>query len=187
MTYGLDESGSRPYVPGLLVDCFNVALESLMQPKNSSHSDRQAASLAAKQALLAKFKPKSAVQAEAPIDHEAERRERMEAVRLQRQQEKEARQRAREEAAAAEAEAQRLAAEAAERAKIEAASMSDAQKRAERKERKKAIKDAARMKKESRSSERPVSRSDDRSSHAVDPIKEHERYIRSLERPRMRA
>ncbi len=158
-----------------------------MQPKNSTYSDRQAASLAAKQALLAKFKPKAAVQAEAPIDHEAERREKLEAVRLQRQREKEERQRAREEAEAAAQEALRLEAEAAENDRIAAASLSDAQKRAERKERKKAIKEAARLKKESRGSERPSGRSDDRSAQPLDPIKEHERYIRSLERTRMRA
>ena len=35
-----------------------------MQPKNSTFSDRQAASVAAKKALLEKFKPKPTVQAE---------------------------------------------------------------------------------------------------------------------------
>jgi outer membrane translocation and assembly module TamA len=158
-----------------------------MQPKNSTFSERQAASAAAKQALLAKFKPKAAAPAEAPIDHEAERRERAERVRQQREEEKRARQLAREQAAIAEEEARRAAAEAAERARLEAEHMSDAQKRAERKERKKAIKEAARAKKEVRSQDRPTIRVDDRGPQALDPIKEHERYIRSLERTRMRA
>lgn len=159
-----------------------------MQPKFSNFNDRQAASAAAKQALLQKFKPKPTVQAEAPIDHEAERRERIEAVRRQREDEKLAKQKAREEAEAA-AEAARLEAEAeAERERLANELSVDAQKRAERKDRKKAIKEAARLKKEARSVERPAARSssDDRE---VDPYKEHERYIRSLERdrPRMRA
>lgn len=159
-----------------------------MQPKNSTFSERQAASVAAKQALLAKFKPKPAVQAEAPIDHEAERRARAEVIRKQRQEEKLERQRLREEAALAEEQARRAAAEAAERARLDAEHMSDAQKRAERKDRKKAIKEAARLKKEARLTERPTTRSDDRGApQALDPIKEHERYIRSLERTRMRA
>ncbi len=122
--------------------------KALMQPKNAHFSDRQAASAAAKQALLAKFKPKPMVQAEAPIDHAAERAARMEEIRRQRQEEKDARQRAREEAAIAAERAKVEAAEAAERARVEAEHMSDAQKRAERKERKKAIKEAARQKKE---------------------------------------
>lgn len=158
-----------------------------MQPKNSNFSDRQAASAAAKQALLQKFKPKPTVQAEVRIDHEAERRERAEAVRKQREEEKLARQQAREEAAAA-AEAARIAAEEAAEAERLANELSvDAQKRAERKERKKAIKEAARLKKETRTVERPAARASE--EREVDPFKEHERYIRSLERdrPRMRA
>lgn len=160
-----------------------------MQPKNSTFSERQAASAAAKQALLSKFKPKATVTAEAPIDHEAERRARLEAVRKQREEEKLARQRAREEAEAA-AEKARIEAEAAaERARLEAEHLSDAQKRAERKERKKAIKEAARAKKDTRQSDRPASPSRASDDREVDPFKEHERYIRSLERdrPRMRA
>lgn len=154
-----------------------------MQPKNSSFSDRQAASVAAKQALLAKFKPKPMVQAEAPIDHEAERRARVEAIRAQREEERLARQKAREEAEA-KAEAERIAAEeAAEQARIEAEQLSDAQKRAERKARKKEIKEAAKAKKELRAVSRPQGSREDR---AVDPYEEHRRYIESLERGRVR-
>ena len=154
-----------------------------MQPKNSTFSDRQAASVAAKKALLEKFKPKPMVVAEAPIDHEAERRKRLEEIRAQRQAEKEARQRAREEAAAA-AEQARLEAEAAaERARLEAEHLSDAQKRAERKARKKEIKEMAKLKKETRSIGRP---SGPREERVVDPFEEHRRYIASLERGRER-
>lgn len=154
-----------------------------MQPKNATFSDRQAASLAAKKALLEKFKPKPMVVAETPIDHEAERRRRLEEVRAQRQAEKEARQRAREEAAAA-AEQARLEAEAAaERAREEAEHLSDAQKRAERKARKKEIKEMAKLKKEMRSVSRP---SGPREERVVDPFEEHRRYIASLERGRER-
>lgn len=154
-----------------------------MQPKNATFSDRQAASLAAKKALLEKFKPKPMVVAETPIDHEAERRRRLEEVRAQRQAEKEARLRAREEAAAA-AEQARLEAEAAaERAREEAEHLSDAQKRAERKARKKEIKEMAKLKKEMRSVSRPSGPREDR---VVDPFEEHRRYIASLERGRER-
>lgn len=154
-----------------------------MQPKNSTFSDRQTASLAAKKALLEKFKPKPMVQAEAPIDHEAERRARMEAIRAQREEEKLARQKAREEAAA-KAEAERLAALEAERlAALEAQTSSDAQKRAERKARKKEIKEAAKMKKEVRAVSKPGGPKEDR---VVDPFEEHRRYIASLERGRER-
>jgi hypothetical protein len=154
-----------------------------MQPKNSTFNDRQAASLAAKKALLEKFKPKPMVQAETPIDHEAERLARIEELRAQRQQEKEERQRAREEAAAA-AEAARLEAlAAAERAKLEAEHLSDAQKRAERKARKKEVKEAAKAKKEVRAVTKP---SGPREERVVDPYEEHRRYIASLERGRER-
>lgn len=154
-----------------------------MQPKNSTFSDRQAASVAAKRALLEKFKPKPMIQAEAPINHEAERLAKLEALRAQRQAEKEARQRAREEAERA-AEQARLEAEAAaERARLEAEHLSDAQKRAERKERKKAVKEAAKLKKEQRASQRPSGPRDER---ALDPYEEHRRYIASLERGRER-
>jgi len=154
-----------------------------MQAKNSTFSDRQAASLAAKKALLEKFKPKPMVVAEAPIDHEAERLARAEAIRAERQAEREAKQRAREEAAAA-AELARIAeAEAAERARLEAEHLSDAQKRAERKERKKQVKEAARAKKETRTLTRPSGPKEER---VVDPYEEHRRYIASLERGRER-
>jgi hypothetical protein len=119
-----------------------------MQPKQSSFSDRAAASAAAKQALLAKFKPKPMVTAPEPINHEADRLAKLEAIRQQRQAEKEARQKAREEAAAAAEQARLDAVAAAERAKIEAEHMSDAQKRAERKARKKEVKEVAKLKKE---------------------------------------
>jgi hypothetical protein len=154
-----------------------------MQPKNSTFAERQAASVAAKKALLEKFKPKPMIQAEAPIDHEAERLRRLEAVRAQRQQEKEARQRAREEAAAAAEQARIEAAEAAERARLEAEHMSDAQKRAERKARKKEIKEMAKLKKEMRAASRPAGPREER---VVDPYEEHRRYIASLERGRER-
>jgi Family of unknown function (DUF6481) len=154
-----------------------------MQPKNSTFSERQAASVAAKKALLEKFKPKPMVGAQAPIDHEAERIARLEALRAGRQVEKEAKQKAREEAAA-EAERQAIAAaEAAERARIEAEHTSDAQKRSERKERKKAVKEAAKAKKETRSDKRPSGPKEER---VVDPFEEHRRYIASLERGRER-
>ena len=154
-----------------------------MQPKNSTFSDRQAASLAAKKALLEKFKPKPMVQAEVPIDHEAERRARMEAIRAQREAERLERQRAREEAEA-KAEAERIAApEAAERARIEAEQNIDAIKRAERKARKKEIKEAAKAKKEMRAVSKPGG---PREARPVDPYEEHRRYIESLERGRER-
>jgi regulator of protease activity HflC (stomatin/prohibitin superfamily) len=154
-----------------------------MQPKNSTFSDRQAASVAAKKALLEKFKPKPMIQAEAPINHEAERLAKLEAIRAQRQAEKEARQRAREEAEAAAEQARIEAEAAAERARLEAEHLSDAQKRAERKERKKAVKEAARMKKEQRAATRP---SGPREERVLDPYEEHRRYIASLERGRER-
>lgn len=154
-----------------------------MQPKNSTFSERQAASVAAKKALLEKFKPKPMVQAEAPINHEAERLRRLEAVRAQRLDEKEAKQRAREEAAAAAEQARIEAEAAAEQARLDAEHMSDAQKRAERKDRKKAVKEAAKVKKETRSVTRPSGPKEER---VVDPFEEHKRYIASLERGRER-
>ncbi|HEX5005944.1 MAG TPA: DUF6481 family protein [Hyphomonadaceae bacterium] len=154
-----------------------------MQPKNSTFSDRQAASVAAKRALLEKFKPKPMIQAEAPINHEAERLAKLEAVRAQRQAEREARQRAREEAERAAEEARIEAEAAAERARLEAEHQSDAQKRAERKDRKKAIKEAARLKKEARAAQRPAGPREER---VLDPYEEHRRYIASLERGRER-
>lgn len=154
-----------------------------MQPKNSTFSDRQAASLAAKKALLEKFKPKPMVQAETPIDHEAERRARVEAIRAQREAERLQRQRAREEAEAR-AEAERIAAAAAaEAARIAAEQSIDALKRAERKARKKEIKEAARAKKEARAAEKL---NGPREARVLDPYEEHRRYIESLERGRER-
>ena len=144
-----------------------------MQPKNSTFSERQAASVAAKKALLEKFKPKPTVQAEAPIDHEAERRARAEIIRAEREAEKLERQRIREEAAAA-----------AEQARIDAELSVDALKRAERKARKKEIKEAAKSKKETRSVSKPGG--GPREERAVDPFEEHRRYIASLERGRER-
>lgn len=155
-----------------------------MQPKNSTYSDRQAASAAAKKALLEKFKPKPMVQAEAPIDHEAERRARAEAIRAEREAEKLERQRIREEAAAAAEKARLEAAAAAEQARLDAELSIDAQKRAERKARKKEIKEAARAKKEIRATSKPSGpRGEPR---VVDPYEEHRRYIESLERGRER-
>jgi hypothetical protein len=156
-----------------------------MQPKNSTFAERQALAAAAKKALLEKFKPKPMIQAEAPIDHEAERRERVEAIRAQREAERIDRQRAREEAEA-KAEAERIAAEAAaEQARIDAELSVDALKRAERKARKKEIQEAAKAKKETRSSS-SSSGGGPREERALDPFEEHRRYIQSLERGRER-
>jgi hypothetical protein len=154
-----------------------------MQPKNSTFNDRQAASLAAKKALLEKFKPKPTVQADVLIDHEAERLARLELIRAQRQEEKEAKQKAREEAVAAAEQARLEALADAERARVEAEHQSDAQKRAERKARKKEVKEAAKAKKEVRSTQKPGGPREER---PVDPFEEHRRYIASLERGRER-
>lgn len=154
-----------------------------MQPKNSTFAERQALAAAAKKALLEKFKPKPTVQADVLIDHEAERRAKVEAIRSQREAEKAERNRIREEAAAA-AEAARLEAiEAEEAARLEAEQNVDAIKRAERKARKKEIKEAAKAKKELRSVTKP---SGPKEQRVVDPYEEHRRYIESLERGRER-
>ena len=154
-----------------------------MQPKNSTFAERQALAAAAKKALLEKFKPKPMVQAEVVIDHEAERRAKVEAIRSQREAEKAERNRIREEAAAA-AEAARLEAiEAAEQARINAELSVDALKRAERKARKKEIKEAAKANKETRTVSKPGGPREER---PVDPFEEHRRYIASLERGRER-
>jgi hypothetical protein len=126
-----------------------------MQLKESKFSDRAATSAAAKQALLAKFKPKPMVTAPEPINHEAERQAKIEAIRQQRAEEKAAKQRQREEAAAAAEQARLDAIAAAEQAKLDAEHLSDAQKRAERKARKKEIKELAKMKKELHQMNRP--------------------------------
>jgi serine phosphatase RsbU (regulator of sigma subunit) len=154
-----------------------------MQPKNSTFAERQALAAAAKKALLEKFKPKPMVQAEVLIDHEAERRARMEEIRAQREAEKLERQRAREEAAAAAEQARLDAIDAAEQARLDAELSSDALKRAERKARKKEIKEAAKAKKETRTVSKPGGPREER---AVDPFEEHRRYIASLERGRER-
>lgn len=171
------------YPPSIHSPSIQLDSESLMQPKNSTFNDRQAASLAAKKALLEKFKPKPTVQADVLIDHEAERLARIEEVRAQRQAEKEAKQKAREEAAAAAEQARLDALAEAERQRVEAEHMSDAQKRAERKARKKEVKEAAKAKKEQRSATKP---SGPREERVVDPYEEHRRYIASLERGRER-
>jgi len=155
-----------------------------MLPKNSTFEDRQAASAAAKKALLEKFKPKPMVQAEAPIDHAAERAERVAEIRRQREEEKLARQKAREEAEAKAEEERIAAAEAAELAKVEAQRMTDAEKRAERKARKKEMKEAAKAKKEQRLATTSRSSSSAPEDRAYDARREHERYIAELERRR---
>ena len=155
-----------------------------MQPKNSTFAERQALAAAAKKALLEKFKPKPMVQAEVLIDHEAERRARMEEIRAQREAEKLERQRAREEAAAAAEQARLEALAAAEQARLDAELSVDAMKRAERKARTKEIKEAAKAKKETRTvSSKPGGPREER---VVDPFEEHRRYIASLERGRER-
>ena len=154
-----------------------------MQPKNSTFAERQALAAAAKKALLEKFKPKPMVQADVLIDHEAERRARVEEIRAQREAEKAERQRAREEAAAAAEKARLEAAAAAEQARLDAELSVDAMKRAERKARKKEIKEAAKAKKELRAVTKPVGSKEQR---VVDPYEEHRRYIESLERGRER-
>lgn len=154
-----------------------------MQPKNSTFAERQALAAAAKKALLEKFKPKPMVQAEVRIDHEAERRARMEEIRAQREAEKIERNRAREEAAAAAEQARLDALAAAEQARLDAELSVDAQKRAERKARKKEVKEAAKAKKENRTVSKPGGPKEER---VVDPYEEHRRYIQSLERGRER-
>lgn len=154
-----------------------------MQPKNSTFAERQAASVAAKKALLEKFKPKPMVQADTVINHDAERQARIEAIRAQREAEKLERQRAREEAEA-KAEAERIAAAQAAAEAAEAAQLSvDAMKRAERKARKKEVKEAAKAKKEERLATKP---SGPKEARVLDPYEEHRRYIESLERGRER-
>lgn len=154
-----------------------------MQPKNSTFAERQALAAAAKKALLEKFKPKPMVQAEKPIDHEAERRAKVEAIRAQREAERAERNRIREEAAAAAEKARLEELAAAEAARLEAEQNVDAIKRAERKARKKEIKEAAKLKKELRAVSKPAGPKEQR---VVDPYEEHRRYIESLERGRER-
>lgn len=62
----------------------------MKQPTGAKFTDRLEAQKEAKQALLAKFKPKPMVQAEAPIDRAAEREAELEAVRAARAAQREA-------------------------------------------------------------------------------------------------
>ena len=121
------------------VDRSRPLSESPMQDlKKNSFQDRAAASAAAKQALLAKFKPKPTITAPALDDRTLVREADLAAVRA-----------ARAEAKAAK-EAARQAAEAAVVQVLQkAADDSDEARRAERKARKAAIKEAARAKRES--------------------------------------
>lgn len=96
-----------------------------MKPPHTDFADRRKSSVEAKQAMLARFKPKPTVTAEAPIDRAAQRAEKARALREARDAEQEAKRLVRE---AAE-EAARLEAEAVELAALEA-------KREERKARK---------------------------------------------------
>ena len=91
----------------------------------TNFSDRQADAAEAKKALLAKFKPKPSVQADAPVDRAAEKAVELERVRTERAVEKERARVAREAAAAA---------ARASQAELEAAAL--AAKRENRKERK---------------------------------------------------
>lgn len=91
----------------------------------TNFSDRQADAAEAKKALLAKFKPKPTVTAEAPVDRAAQKAAELERVRAERAAEKERAKVVREEAAAAARAAQ---------AEVDAAAL--AAKRENRKERK---------------------------------------------------
>jgi hypothetical protein len=102
-------------------------------------ADRLSNAQAAKQAMLAKFKPKPMVIASERVDRAAEREAELERVRAARAAEKEAAR----QAAAERAEAARQAALAAEQAALEA-------KRNERKDRKVQAKADARARKEDR-------------------------------------
>ncbi len=105
----------------------------------TNFSDRQADAAEAKKALLAKFKPKPTVTAEAPVDRTAQKAAELERVRAERAEEKERTRIAREEAAAvaraaaAEAEASALAAKRENRKERKAMERATSQaKRAER-------------------------------------------------------
>ncbi len=106
--------------------------------KKNSFQDRAAASAAAKQALLAKFKPKPMVTAPVALDRNVVREAELAAVRAARAEAK----------AAKEAARQALEAEAVQALQKEVEDSDDAR-RAERKARKAAIKDAARNKRQS--------------------------------------
>ena len=105
--------------------------------------DRQQAARAAKQAILEKFKPKPMIRAVEPINREAERAAKAEAIRAARAAEK-----------AAKEQAKMMEVAAQVQAKIEAEADDDAAKRAERKARKAAMKEAARLKRESKQAAR---------------------------------
>jgi hypothetical protein len=110
-----------------------------MKPKNTTFSDRLSAAAEAKQAMLAKFKPKPMITASEPIDRQAEREARLEAVRVARAAEREA-------ARAAQAAAE----EAARQAALEAEQAVLAVRREERKERKAGEKASAQAKRQER-------------------------------------
>ena len=111
-----------------------------MQALKTNFTDRLEAQAAAKQALLAKFKPKPTIRAVEPVDRDAERRAEVERIRAELGDAKKAEEQARMMAKAAEVQA-----------KIEAETSEDEIKRAERKERKAAMKTAAREKRELKS------------------------------------
>jgi len=119
--------------------------ERLMQQLKNipDFADRQQSANAAKQAILAKFKPKPTIQAVEPINREAERLAKAEALRAQRAAEKAAKEQAKMQVIAS-----------AVQAKIEAETNEDAAKRAERKERKAEAKAQARAKREAKQSMR---------------------------------
>jgi Family of unknown function (DUF6481) len=116
-----------------------------MKKLKTNYDDRIAAAKEAKQALLAKFKPKPTVQAEVLVTREEEKALERERVRQERAEAKEAARLAAEAAAAA----QVLSAEEEERLALQA-------KREERKLRKQMEKAEARAKKEGRLAMRQV-------------------------------
>lgn len=114
-----------------------------MYDPKTGFNDRLTAAAEAKKALLARFKPKPAVQAEVLVDREAEKAAKREQARLER---------------LAAKEAKILAAAAAEEERLLAiendADLQLQMKRNDRKERKAAEKAAARAKKEARADRR---------------------------------
>jgi hypothetical protein len=122
-----------------------------MQALKTNFTDRLEAQAAAKQALLAKFKPKPMIRAVEPVDREAERRAEVERIRAERAAAKIAKEQARLAAIAADEHAKMVAKAAEVQAKLENEASEDEVKRAERKERKAAMKNAAREKRELKS------------------------------------
>jgi len=122
-----------------------------MQALKTNFTDRLEAQAAAKQALLAKLKPKPSIKAVEPIDREADRRANAERLRAERAAAKIAKEQERIATKAAEEHALMMAKAAEVQAKLEAATSEDEIKRAERKERKAAMKNAAREKRELKS------------------------------------